>query len=73
MPVMEMRNLNWFQLEVTDHICHTEKDWGQFLHPSLNNTMFRLVLDTFSDGQLDGQSASGELIIVLAQTWLSWS
>ena len=43
MPVMEMRNPNWFQLEVTDHICHTEKDWGQFLHPSLSNNMLHIM------------------------------
>ena len=43
MPVMEMRNPNWFQLEVTDHIYHTEKDWGQFLHPSLSINMLHIM------------------------------
>ena len=43
MPVMEMRNPNWFQLEVTDHICHAEKDWGQFLNPSLSNNILNII------------------------------
>ena len=43
MPVMEMRNPNWFQLEVIDHICRAEKDWGQFLHTSLSNNMLHIM------------------------------
>ena len=49
-PEMDIRNLKWFQLVVTDHICNAEKDWGQLLHPSLNNNMSTLVLDTFLMG-----------------------
>ena len=43
MPVMEMKNPNWFQLEVIDHICYAEKDWGQFLHPYLSNNMLHIM------------------------------
>ena len=43
MSVMEMRDPNCFQLKVTDHICHTEKNRGQFLHPSLSNNMLHIM------------------------------
>ena len=41
--VMEIMNPRWFQLYVTNHICHEEKEWGQFRLPSPNNNMFNIM------------------------------
>ena len=42
-PVMEIMNPKWFQIDVTNHICHEENDWGQFLLPSLSNNMLNIM------------------------------
>ena len=62
MPVMEMRNPNWFQHEVTDHIFHTEKDWGQFLHPYLSNNMLHIM--TFLTPEMEMRNPKWFQIVV---------